>query len=331
MEMWEANRRSVFVFCGVAAVIFAMMALVSFLNPALQSYRGLYLGCAAVSLAVMLLANGPAKGNANLTGLLMYTFTAMLLVFGIYLGTVAGPHELTAAYIALLLTVPQMFTDRPWRMYLMISASAVLFIVLCFLFKDRETWSSDITNAAVFGLVSEICCTYMMKIKLERYSFEERTRILAEIDQLTGVKNRNSYEVELRRAPERNAESYYAVYVDVNGLHEMNNTLGHAAGDAMLRRVAQVMVGVFGPANTYRIGGDEFVALGLDCTEAEVAVLVDALRKNLLAEGYHIASGIGWRQREALDVTALIQEAEKRMYADKSRYYRENGIDRRRR
>ncbi len=330
-EVWETNRRNIFAFCIIAAVFFALMALLTLMNPALRAYRPLYLICAVISLLLILLAGGPAKGRVKLTAVLMYAFITMLLVFGIYLGTVASTHELTAAYIALLLTVPQMFTDRPWRMYVVISSSAVLFIVLCLLFKDRETWSSDITNAVAFGLVSEICCTYMMKIKLERYALEDRTRILAETDQLTGVLNRNSYELQLRRGPELDAESYFAVYVDVNGLHEMNNTLGHAAGDEMLRRVAQIMMGVFGAENTYRIGGDEFVALGLNRTEAEVEELIASLQAQVQAAGHHVACGMAWKRKAELDVTALIRSAEKNMYADKSRYYRENGLDRRRR
>ena len=58
--------------------------------------------------------------------------------------------------------------------------------------------------------------------------------------------------------PPRNAD---VVYIDVVGLHEINNHLGHKAGDGMLCAVAGAMQRMFPLADTYRIGGDEFVVL----------------------------------------------------------------------
>ena len=330
LEMWEANRRSVFTFSALATVMFAAMTVLSFLLETLAKMHILYAVCATVSLCVLLLANGPAKGNTRLIGSIMYCFVMLLLVFGIVLGTLYTPDELAVSYVALLLTTPQMFTDRPRRMCTLIVGSFAVLTVLCLLTKEKEVWSTDIINAAVFGIVSMFCCTYSMKLKLERYVFEDNTRVLAETDQLTGVLNRNSYELQLRKGPELDAKTYAAVYVDVNGLHEMNNTRGHAAGDEMLRNVAQTIQGIFGKENTYRIGGDEFVALGLDRTETEVLERVRMLREQVGRAGYSIAVGVGFRRREALNVCELIREAEQQMYEDKDAYYRETGASRER-
>lgn len=331
MEMWEANRRSVFTFSSIATVMFAAMTVMSFLMASLEAFRPLYVVCAAVCLCVALMTHGFAKGKTQLIGFAMYCFVLLLLVFGIVLGTLYTPEELTVSYVALLLTTPQMFTDRPKRMCAMIAGSFAVYAALCLLTKERRIWSTDLINAAVFGIVSMCCCSYSMRLKLERYVFEDDTRILAETDQLTGVLNRNSYELQLRKGPELNAKTYMAVYVDVNGLHEMNNAQGHTAGDEMLRRVAQIMQGIFGVRDTYRIGGDEFVALGLDRTEAEMRERVRLLRERVSAAGYQIAVGVGFREKEALDVTDLIREAERQMYEDKDAYYRETGIPRERR
>lgn len=330
-EMWEANRKSVCAFSAMASVMFAAMTVLSFLVGSLRNMCVLYILCAAVCLWVLVLSYGPARGNTRLTALVMYSFVLLLLVFGILLGTLYTPDELAVSYIALLLTTPQIFTDRPRRMCTMIAASFVIFVVLCVMLKEKDIWGTDVINAAVFGILSMFCCAYLMKLKLERYVFESDTRILAETDQLTGVLNRNSYELQLRKGPELDAETYTAVYVDVNGLHDMNNTQGHTAGDEMLRYVAQAIQGIFGTENTYRIGGDEFVALGLDRTEAEVRERVRILREQVTKAGYHVAVGIGFRHREALDVTELIREAEQQMYEDKDAYYRETGISRERR
>lgn len=331
LEMWEANRRSVCTFSAIAAVMFAAMLVMSFLLESLKKMHWLYAVCAAVCLCVFVLTKGPARGRTHLIGFAMYCFVLLLLVFGIVLGTLYTPEELAVSYVALLLTTPQMFTDRPRRMCTMITGSFAVFVVLCLLTKERAVWGTDLINAAVFGIVSMCCCSYTMRLKLERYVFENDTRILAETDQLTGTLNRNSFELQLRKGPELGAKTYTAIYVDVNGLHDMNNTEGHAAGDEMLRYVAQSIQGIFGRENTYRIGGDEFVALGLDRREAEVRERVRLLQNQVSAAGYHIAVGIGFQKKEALNVTALIREAERQMYEDKDSYYRETGISRERR
>ena len=331
LEMWEANRKSVCVFSAMGGSMFIIMAILSIFVGSLFNMRVLYVLCAAVCASVFVLSRGPAKGKPHLIATVMYAFILLLLVFGVLLGTLYTPKELAVSYIALLLTIPQMFTDRPRRMAVMIVCSFVVFSALCVLLKERAVWSTDIINAAVFGVVSMFCCSFTMRLKLERYVFENNTRILAETDQLTGVLNRNSYEMQLRKGPELDAKTYFAVYVDVNGLHDMNNTKGHAAGDEMLRYVAQAMQGIFGEENTYRIGGDEFVALGLDGTESEVQERVRLLRQQVAVEGYHIAAGVGYHEKKALNVSELIREAERQMYADKDAYYVETGIPRERR
>ena len=61
---------------------------------------------------------------------------------------------------------------------------------------------------------------------------------VSQTDILTGLKNRNYFEIMVQEIPERCASNLICVYGDVNGLHEINNNHGHNAGDKMLREVA---------------------------------------------------------------------------------------------
>lgn len=81
---------------------------------------------------------------------------------------------------------------------------------------------------------------------------------------LTGLLNRNSYEKNVLEYPGRCRESVTCIYVDVNGLHTLNDSKGHAAGDEMLRAVAGALRDCFGEKDVYRIGGDEFVVFARD-------------------------------------------------------------------
>lgn len=325
-EIAESNRRALLIFSGIATVFLSIMIIVSFTVSTLAGSRMLYAGSAVASFLVLLVSNLPARKSEFLTLILMYAFIGLLMAFGIILGTVTVPNEITASYIALLLTAPQMFTDRPWRMYLMILLSDIAFICMVILNKAPVTWSSDIINAIAFGVLSAVLCTYMNKIKVERFLLVETVRFMAENDQLTGLKNRNSYEQRLANTKFLHAASISCVYVDVNGLHNLNNEQGHAAGDRMLQYIATVMQNIFGSDNTYRVGGDEYVAFVTDRSEMQVSQQISALRQAVNAAGYAIAIGMSHHEKPQVELENIVKNAEKNMFLDKEAYYSGNHI-----
>ncbi len=148
------------------------------------------------------------------------------------------------------------------------------------------------------------------------------------MDYLTGLKNRNSYESEILEFETVEAESLWCLYVDVNGLHELNNKEGHKAGDRMLIAVADAMKKIFGK-NAYRLGGDEFLAFKLNGTHEELMSIKHRMLDELTRKGYSAAIGFesaNKNQNGVFDVEALIAEAEKTMYRDKRSYYEENNL-----
>ncbi len=155
-------------------------------------------------------------------------------------------------------------------------------------------------------------------------------RAQGETDALTGLLNRNRYERDLPGYRQWYRTSLACVYIDANGLHELNNTLGHEAGDTLLRRIAAEIRRRFGKTHSYRIGGDEFLIFVPDMTEATVSHLCMELEEALLAEGIHISAGIQWSDTIS-DLTAFIQAAEGKMYAAKRAYYANRNLDHRQR
>ena len=151
---------------------------------------------------------------------------------------------------------------------------------------------------------------------------------LGETDQLTQALNRNSFESNLITYPMRCRNSLSCIFMDVNGLHELNNEKGHAAGDEMLQVCARYMQDEFGNRDTYRIGGDEFVSFAVDRSEEELLANIAKIEKKLEEKGYHASIGLA-HQIYNEDVDGLIKKAEKRMYEKKRDYYQRNGIDRR--
>ena len=327
----EADRHNLVVFSRLGFAFFVLMSVLSFISVPLSASRVLYIVTSVIMGVITFLSSGPAKGSVVLCRRLMYLFMGLLLAFGIILGTVTVKNEITASYIALMLTVPQVFTDRPYRMFFMIYGSIAVFIVMVITLKDSVTWSSDIVNSLIFGTVSVVSSSIIMKMKVERYAMEDTIRNMLEFDQLTGVRNRYSYEQRLSEMDRDEPDRPYCIFIDVNGLHNLNDSQGHEAGDRMLQCVADLAAVLFGRENTYRVGGDEFVILADGYEEQKAAALIKKLNSDVESNGYHIAIGLSHREDPSSTVTDLVKAAEKKMYEDKSAYYVSSGADRRRR
>ncbi|MDO4182147.1 MAG: GGDEF domain-containing protein [Coriobacteriia bacterium] len=147
-------------------------------------------------------------------------------------------------------------------------------------------------------------------------------------DTLTQLANRLSYTETLNRYARNTPSRLFCFYADADGLHQMNETKGHLAGDAFLRACATQLTQVFGDLS-FRIGGDEFVCFAEDCTEEKAQAAVDMIQKNLQAQGYHVSIGYcGTPSGGSLEET--LNKAEEAMFAAKRAYYSQEGIDRRR-
>ena len=100
-------------------------------------------------------------------------------------------------------------------------------------------------------------------------------------DSLTGVGNTNAYQERLlllNPQIEEQRAAFSAAVFDIDNLKTVNDCYGHLCGDRVICGAADAIAGVFGAENTFRIGGDEFLAI-TGCTEAEVAAKLEEIRK----------------------------------------------------
>ena len=228
----------------------------------------------------------PGKNGLLLTWL-MYAFEALLYVLGIYLGIHPSPDTPTVSFIAFLLAVPLLFVMRPIQHILNVVFFDGIFILTCFLFKSKETLPVDILDGMVFGAVSCIISTFIMLSMHENFSIRHKLLGIAETDLNVGLKNRNAYESQMHDYPMHCSSTLSCVYLDVNGLHELNNTKGHDAGDVMLKRA-----------------------------------LIHKLVQEVDEAGYSVAVGTATHSAGGIDMEVLVKSAETRMYLAKEEHYR---------
>ena len=157
-------------------------------------------------------------------------------------------------------------------------------------------------------------------------------RHLASHDALTGLPNRLLLDDRITQAiaqADRQSHEFAVVVIDLDRFKVINDSLGHRAGDDLLREVAERLKrAVRGIDTTARLGGDEFVLLlGGPVTQAEaVAVGMRAIQlmepsMRLLGIDVHISPSIGiaFYPRDAQSVDTLLARADAAMYSAKER------------
>jgi diguanylate cyclase (GGDEF)-like protein/PAS domain S-box-containing protein len=131
----------------------------------------------------------------------------------------------------------------------------------------------------------------------DRKLAEEQLRYRADHDELTSTFNRRRFEEELKRCRTIERQQGAVAILDVDNLKFVNDSLGHAAGDEVIREVAAALRRELRPGETLgRLGGDEFILLmrGADESDAQAraAELVYMLRSTATVNPVTISAGV---------------------------------------
>jgi diguanylate cyclase (GGDEF)-like protein len=110
-------------------------------------------------------------------------------------------------------------------------------------------------------------------------------------------------------------------YIDINNLKSTNASLGHSAGDEVIKKVSDMIRDNYSSSMIFRINGDEFVIITSDCTEREFLKLSEDVKKlfskdNLAAVGYKFCEKIG-NIREKIDQCKTLMREHKQKMKDK--------------
>jgi diguanylate cyclase (GGDEF)-like protein len=143
---------------------------------------------------------------------------------------------------------------------------------------------------------------------------EEAMRFLAYHDTLTGLPNRRLLDDRLRQAirlAQRRDRMVATLLVHLDDFRQVNDTLGHEAGNAVLREVVQRLAGCVRRADTLaRVAADEFVVVVCDVKEeADARIVADKLRQALGAQ-FRASIGVSLYPADGGDGEALLRNAD---------------------
>ena len=198
------------------------------------------------------------------------------------------------------------------------------------LMHDGHTWFYEIrvTEAPPTDRVRRARLVVLRDVT-ERRRAERTVRQLAFYDGLTGLANRHLFARQLAQAiaaAREHEHSLALLYLDLDHFKNVNDTLGHAAGDDLLRQVGDRLQQCLRPADTLaRMGGDEFAALIEDAPEEDALVVaervLDALRSPFTISDREIFSraSVGAVHAGGVANSAdLLKHADVAMYVAKS-------------
>ena len=162
----------------------------------------------------------------------------------------------------------------------------------------------------------------LSRVRKERDNY----RKAADVDTLTGLGNRRSLEANLRSLVQQN-RAFAVLFVDADHFKSINDTFGHAAGDGVLRSLAECIRGSIRPGDTCaRYGGEEFVVTAMGVNGAQANALAEQLRAavgvcDFRLEGRKVTISVGVAVFDPTnpdaDIEALCDRADEALYAAK--------------
>ena len=178
----------------------------------------------------------------------------------------------------------------------------------------------------IASLLQTLC--YFVSLALQHAESQKKLSYLSYHDNSTTFYNRNRYIKDTQKLFNIDT-SLGIIYLDVNGLKDVNDQFGHEVGDALLVECARRMKMVFKKADFYRIGGDEFIiicqSIKKESFEKRVKELSESFSKKPVCQ---VAIGTQWTNAVG-NINEMIAEADARMYENKKEFYHKHMISRR--
>ena len=227
-----------------------------------------------------------------------------------------------------LVYVPVEQTD--WMMVVLIRESVIQDRIRTISEKNLATNKRQIAFTVIFSALFFSVLLFMLKALSKKDLDAEKAnsnnfKNMANTDSLTGVRNKHAYsEAEAllnQRIRQNDIDKLGVVVCDINGLKLANDTLGHAAGDKLIKDACSLICEYFTHGAVYRIGGDEFVVIlqekGFDTMHEVIEDINRVIEDNIKNKEVVIAIGHSELTKDDQLVHDVFERADKMMYQRK--------------
>lgn len=212
----------------------------------------------------------------------------------------------------------------PIRAYIgapLTSADGELFGTLCAIDPVRQPDALVADQDLIELLASMLSTILSTELRVaEESRRSERLAVEALVDPMTNLSNRRAWDRLLAREEERcrrygHAAAVFAI--DLDGLKQLNDDLGHAAGDALISLAAEALRDIAREIDIVaRLGGDEFGVVAVECDSAGADIVLKRIRDAFAARKVRASIGFSMRNPET-GISVAWGDADANMYAQK--------------
>ncbi len=195
--------------------------------------------------------------------------------------------------------------------------------------REHDAYFYILTSIPVVIFITCLVASIFSHLLFRRIS-NPHFKDLSNTDSLTGLKNRNAYDLDMENLLRSGRIKKYALVLsDLNGLKTVNDTQGHKAGDAYIQQFSRILKEQDGTDHvSYRIGGDEFATFFFDPDPEDVATFSSTIKARLIevvedTNAYgSVSVGFAFADGLTLESWKIIQaEADAALYQDKKAFY----------
>lgn len=172
---------------------------------------------------------------------------------------------------------------------------------------------------AVIACLIAVCIAVHLFKRISNPMYKD----MANTDFLTGLKNRNAFELDIENRQDKRLGILIA---DLNGLKKINDELGHQIGDEYIRRAAVILSKCASIHPVYRFGGDEFVILVNEGNDKAMKLLCERILAYTQAgandSAYAVSLSVGFAIYDPCDACSIqdvFQQADEQMYKMKNK------------
>ena len=297
-------------------------------------YLGGYISLLCTSLAAMVIIKKQGE-NYRWVSAVTTTYCIVLLLWGLMMTFLDARQHLESVliYAAVVSLIP-MICMLGTRFVLVLEIAADL-AMMGIGILHYENVGAFIVNFIVFSVITLVLAVSYRKTRWSSYERQSELEELSDLrwkyaytDEPTGLGNRRAFSEKLTELDENRNKAEFTIWIfDINGLKEINDKGGHAAGDELIRSAAEcIALGIGSREKVYRIGGDEFAAIDeenlpwdeisarieLECSNWQ-GQLIDSVS---ISYGYAASA-----ENPELSVFDIEKKADHNMYDNKNNYY----------
>lgn len=196
---------------------------------------------------------------------------------------------------------------------------------------NNQAWTLPlffVVPRSLICLAVTLSCSTVSLIVRNNIKYAQELESMAEIDEMTGVFNRNKY-LSMTTQGYQNEDKIGVIFWDINYLKKMNDTYGHEYGDLLIKSVATAVKKVSNQFDqAYRIGGDEFVMImrggdGLS-VERKVKEWEEEIAKLGMIQDVPISASYGYAHGKGSELETIIHAADQMMYENKRNFHEQS-------